>query len=249
MDGRLREGSAAPATRNEMSPAMTTRTEERRSTPGTVELRAKGDGPPAIGGYALKFDTLSQNLGGFVETIAHGALDKTLADGGDVMCRYQHEDHFLLGRTSSDTLTLTLDQVGLLYEVQPPATTYADNVLALVGRGDVKHSSFAMRVMEDDWSFTEQGFPLRTIRALSLVDVAPVVNPAYLDTSTGLRSLAEVRGLDLGAVTAAAKSNTLAELLRAAEATTDNATGTPGETHGLIAIRRRRAELDQRRTS
>ena len=42
---------------------------EIRHTTGTVQLRADADGK-RLGGYALKFNRLSQNLGGFVERIA-----------------------------------------------------------------------------------------------------------------------------------------------------------------------------------
>ena len=53
----------------------------------------------------------------------------------------------------------------------------------------MKWSSFAFRTIEDEWGVTEQGFPLRTLLAVQLVDVAPVNSPAYLDTSVAARSL------------------------------------------------------------
>jgi len=215
-------------------------TTEIRYTSGVVELRASSDGA-RLGGYALKFNKLSRNLGGFVERIAPGALTKTLKDGGDVLCRYQHEDEFLLGRTSSGTLRLSVDEVGLLYEVDLPNTSYARDLEALADRKDVQHSSFAFQLMPggDDWSLTPEGFPLRTLTELHLVDVAPVVNPAYLDTTSGLRSLAESRNLDFDSVRAAAESERLADLLRA-----DVQEDAPGETHAA-AIARKRLALSQ----
>src|SRR5206468_7548061 len=130
---------------------------------------------------------------------------------------YQHEDQFLLGRLVSGTLRLAGDTTGLDYSVDLPDTTYARDIAALAARGDVRYSSFAFRTIDDDWGLSEQGFPLRTLTALQLVDVAPVVTPAYMDTSTGLRSLAEKRGLDLDLVEQAAKADALSELLRAKE--------------------------------
>ena len=217
-------------------------TTEVRYTSGTVELRASEGATIRLGGYALKFNKLSRNLGGFVEQIAPGALTKTLKDGGDVLCRYQHEDGLLLGRTSSGTLRLSVDDVGLLYEVDMPDTSYARDLAALAARGDVRHSSFAFRIMHggDDWSLTPEGFPLRTITELGLEDVAPVVNPAYLDTTSGLRSLAESRHLDFDSVRAAAESERLADLLRV-----DVQEDAPGETHAA-AIARKRLALSQR---
>lgn len=189
-------------------------TTERRSTAGVVELRAAGDSGQRIGGYALLYNRYSQNLGGYVEQCAPGLADKSLADGVDVLCRYQHDSDMLLGRVSAATLRLSADASGVAYEDDLPDTGYARDLAALCLRGDVRHSSFAFRCLEDEWGFTEQGFPLRTLISVQLVDVAPVVTPAYMDTTTGLRSLAERRGLDLDAVTAAAAANRLAELMR-----------------------------------
>ncbi len=211
---------------------------ETRYTAGGVQFRAAGDAPK-LGGYALKFDRQSQNLGGFVERIDPGALTKTLKDGGDVLCRFQHDDALILGRTLSGTLRLDADETGLVYEVDLPDTTTGRDLAALAGRGDVQHSSFAFRTIRDDWGFTDQGFPLRTLLEIQLVDVAPVVQPAYLDTTSGLRALAEARNLDPDAVLAAAASDRLAALLR--EAPTDDA---PGDTHATpVDFKRHRLAL------
>ena len=59
---------------------------ETRFTRDLVAYRAADAGPGKLGGYALKYARQSQNLGGFVEQIAPGALTKTLSDGGDVLC-------------------------------------------------------------------------------------------------------------------------------------------------------------------
>lgn len=192
---------------------MTTTTLEMRATSGTVEVRA-ADGTKRLGGYALVYDRLSQNLGGYVERVLEGALDKTLAENSDVLCRFQHADQFLLGRTSSGTLTLKPDATGLDYTVDVPATDYGENCYALAERGDLRSSSFAFYTVRDDWGLTEQGFPIRTLVEIKLVDVAPVVQPAYPDATAGLRSLAEHRGLDIADITERAQANALAELLR-----------------------------------
>ena len=192
---------------------------ERRYTKGTMEFRASADAtsPGTMVGYALKFNTYSQNLGGFVETIAPGAVDRSLADGLDVLARYNHEDNMLLGRTSSGTLRLAVDETGLRYEVDLPNTTTGRDVAELAARGDVYQSSFAFITMEDEWGYTEQGFPLRTLRSFRLVDVAPVNTPAYLDTTSAMRSLADSRGLSPEQVQAAAAENRLADLMSGGE--------------------------------
>ena len=165
---------------------------ERRYTAVPVELRAGKEGKPAIGGYAAKFNSYSRNLGGFVEIVHPAFFNKSKGDGWpDVMARYNHDDNMLLGTTGGNTLQLRVDETGLDYEVDLPAAR-AD-IGELVARGDVRKSSFAFRTFPggDEWATTDQGYPLRTLLSGQLVDVAPVNSPAYLDTTAGLRSLAE----------------------------------------------------------
>lgn len=185
---------------------------ERRFTAVPVELRARDTGDKRIGGYALKFNTYSRNLGGFVERIAPSFPQKSRGDGWpDIMARYNHDNNMLLGTTDSGTLTLRIDDVGLDYEVLPPQAR--SDVLELVQRGDVRRSSFAWEsgTTEDEWTTTDQGFPLRTLMSGKLVDVAPCNNAiaAYMDTSSALRSLADKMHADLEEVRTLAESNDL----------------------------------------
>lgn len=159
---------------------------ERRYTAAVVELRRDPE-HQKIGGYAAVFNKLSRNLGGFVEQVAPTFFnDSRGRDWPDVRARYNHE--ILLGTTAARTLSLSINETGLLYEVEPPQSR-AD-IIELVARGDVRHSSFAFRMIEDHWSTSDQGYPMRTLVKGQLVDVAPVDDPAYPDATAGLRSLA-----------------------------------------------------------
>jgi HK97 family phage prohead protease len=210
---------------------------ERRETKGTVELRAADAKGKKAGGYAMTFNKRSHNLGGFVERVMPTFPDNTLANGMDVLARYQHDSDYLLGRTVSGTLRLTKDGVGLDYDVDLPDTTYARDLQVLLEREDVRGSSFAFRVAVDGdtWGETESGFPQRDLHQGVIIDVAPVVTPAYPDATSGLRSLAEQRSLDLKTVIEAAHHNELGQLLRS---------GAPKVLDlGAIGIRARRARL------
>lgn len=185
---------------------------ERRGTPLAVEVRASGADARTIGGYAAKFMRMSQDLGGFVEQIDPRFFNKSAGDGWPgVMARYNHDD--LLGTTAAETLRLSLDDTGLVYEVDMLDDAVSDRVYRLVARGDVSQSSFAFYTYEDDWE-VRGGVTVRTLISGKLVDVAPVDQPAYLDTSTGLRSLAEKRGVELDEVQRLAREGDLARLLK-----------------------------------
>jgi HK97 family phage prohead protease len=192
---------------------------ERRSVRGLVEVRA-ADGVMRIGGYAAKFNTRSQNLGGFVETVLPMFFNKSAGDGfPGVMARYNHDDNWLLGTTAGQTLRLGVDGTGLDYEVDLPS--FRSDVFELVQRGDVQKSSFAFITFEDDWSLDENGFPLRSLVSGQLIDVAPVNTPAYTDTSSGLRSLAERREMPVEDVARIAAEGRLSDLLSAAPVVID----------------------------
>jgi uncharacterized protein len=183
---------------------------ERRFVPGPVECRVQSEGE-RIGGYASVFNKLSRNLGGFVERV-----EPTAFNGArqllwpSVVCRYNHSSDMLLGTTAGRTLDLRVDpDMGLWYDVLPPQSR-AD-ILELVKRGDIQHSSFAFRVPPggDEWSVTDQNYPMRSLREVSLVDVAPVLEPAYPDATAGLRSLAARFEADLDEVRSLAADDEL----------------------------------------
>lgn len=164
---------------------------ERRFTKFPPEIRQRKDGLPAtIYGYAAAFGKLSRKLGGFVEQVDPRAFDESKTAGyPDVVCRYNHKDDQLLGTTYARTLKLAIDETGLAYEVEPP-NARAD-VLEYVQRGDVRHSSFAFRVFPggDEWGLSEFNYPMRTLMSVQLVDVAPVLDPAYPDATAGARAM------------------------------------------------------------
>jgi uncharacterized protein len=164
---------------------------ERRFTKFPPEVRQRRDGlPSTIYGYAAAFGKLSRKLGGFVEQVDPRAFDESKTAGyPDVVCRYNHKDDQLLGTTYARTLKLAIDETGLAYEVEPP-NARAD-VLEYVQRGDVRHSSFAFRVFPggDEWGLSEFNYPMRTLMSVQLVDVAPVLDPAYPDATAGARAM------------------------------------------------------------
>jgi hypothetical protein len=186
---------------------------ERRFTSVRVEVRAGVESSLTIGGYAAKFERMSQNLGGFVEKIDRGFFNKSRGDGWPgVVARYNHDDMSLLGTSDAGTLRLGIDDVGLTYDVDLPRSR--GDVHELVQRGDVRQSSFAFVAFEDDWTTSDQGFPLRTLVSGRLLDVAPVNTPAYEDTSVGLRSLAKKFSAPLDEVRALAADNELTRFFK-----------------------------------
>ncbi|VVE28320.1 hypothetical protein PPN31114_03519 [Pandoraea pneumonica] len=167
--------------------------EMRTLTSQPCELRSSSDPakPSVIVGYAAVFNTRSSLIMNmFVEEIAPGAFDDVIGD--DVRALFNHDPNFVLGRTRSGTLSLSLDSRGLAYTITPPDTQMVrDLVLAPMQRGDVSGSSFKFRVAPGGDEWREEGdIVVRTIRRFeALIDVSPVTYPAYEDSHAAQRSL------------------------------------------------------------
>lgn len=136
-----------------------------------------------IEGHAAIFNSYSQDLGGFKEIIEKNAFDTVLKD--DVRALFNHDPNQILGRSTSGTLKLELDEHGLKYRIKMPNTTYANNLLESMKRGDVNQSSFGFIIEDDSWDENNEGEVVRTIKSVSqLFDISPVTYPAYEGTNT-----------------------------------------------------------------
>lgn len=160
---------------------------EIRSFLSATECRLASPESRKLVGHAAVFNQVA-NIGDmFRERIAQGAFKNALAKC-DVVARRNHNPDTLLGRTSSGTLRLWEDEVGLAFELDLPATRDGDDVLVLVKRTDIRGMSFAFWGADDKWTSPED----RTIVDVGdLIDVSPVFNPAYAGTTVALRSRGE----------------------------------------------------------
>lgn len=192
---------------------MAKTTDERRAFTGTIEFRADGDTDgPVAEGYAAVFGRRSVDLGGFTELIDPAAFNKTITEA-DVVALWDHRDEHLLGRVSSGTLRLSVDERGLRYAVDLPDTTTGRDVQELLRRGDVTGSSFGFRTIRDEWHEGDDGAVTRTLLEVALIDVSPVARPAYPDADVALRSFAATVGRDLADVRRAAEARALGSLI------------------------------------
>jgi uncharacterized protein len=162
---------------------------ERRSVAMRVEVRQdEQDRPAVLSGYAAVFGSTTEIAGLFKERIAPGAFADA-AKRDDVRALFNHDSNYVLGRTTSGTLRLVEDERGLRYDVDPPETQWARDLMVSVARGDVSQSSFAFEVTEEEWDYGQRGeMPIRTIKAVKLYDVSPVTYPAYEATTVSARA-------------------------------------------------------------
>jgi uncharacterized protein len=172
------------------------------------EIREDTDGMH-LEGYAALFDSRSENLGGFTETIKPGAFRASLKARNDIKLLWNHDTGAVLGSTRAGTLTLVEDDRGLRVSATLPNTSYGRDASELVRRGDVSAFSFGFSMPArggDEWSSdgTE-----RVLKSVRLHEVSLVAFPAYPETA----GTATVRGLDKIAKRADVDADALADAL------------------------------------
>lgn len=161
---------------------------EVRNTMGKV-MRQADEESRMVEGYALLFDTSSDRLD-FEEVIERSALDGVVGRS-DVFALLNHSrDRGILARSinGEGSLTLEVDEKGLLYRFEAPKTALGDELLENLRRGEINESSFAFTVQSDKWEKKSDGTWKRTISQFDkLYDVSPVYNAAYSKTSVYMR--------------------------------------------------------------
>lgn len=170
---------------------------ETRSMVENIELRSEGDNENYIEGYALKFGTESEDLGGFIETIERGALKDT--DFSDVRALFNHNADQIIARSSAGSLTLDVDDVGLKFKAKIPNTSYGRDLLENLRNGNINQCSFGFKLADngDTIKFDEErSIYKRTLNKISeILDVSVVTYPAYKDSSVApvLRSIDRIK--------------------------------------------------------
>jgi len=179
-----------PATKTKKNESHNDTIERRILPVDDIELRVSDGDEPKLSGYAAKYGKWSLDLGGFVERIKAGAFDEAL-EKCDIRCLKNHDPNLLLGRTTSKTLRLNSNSVGLHFEDDVPGTTTGKDVVEEIRRKDITGCSFSFTVASDEWKYTDDDGPVqRTITKIDeLFDVGPVTYPAYPDTAVAARSL------------------------------------------------------------
>lgn len=194
-------------------------TETRYLPIDTAEVRVAADSlSPRIVGYSIVFNSPSEVLSErgvrFREIVKPSAVAGIL-DGADIRALVDHESRLVLGRSTKGTLRYVVDERGVKVQIDPPNTTYANDLMESMSRGDVSGMSFRFGVSKggDEWDMSGE-VPIRTINQFSAISEFSVVTfPAYPDTEAAVRSLNEYRESQRKALTldAAAERIRLAE--------------------------------------
>lgn len=148
-----------------------------------------------IEGYAIVFNELSEDLGGFREMILPEAINEELINNSDIFYLYNHCDNSTpLARSNHGvgSLELTIDNKGLKYKFNCINSEFYE----LVKRGDLSKSSFAFSLPSDGsgeiWEKNaEYNYLRKIVKIEQLFDCSAVLVPAYSATELYARNLAK----------------------------------------------------------
>ena len=159
-----------------------------------TEFRAAEEGGERyIEGYFIVFDDIYDMGFGMTESVDRHALDNTIHDDIRALC--DHESRIVLGRTSTGSLELRVDDHGLFARIRINQNdSDAVNTWARVQRGDVDQASFGFRIIREDK--TVNGDKIHwTLKDIKLYEITVCTFPAYESTSLSARA-AERKNLE-----------------------------------------------------
>ncbi len=155
----------------------------------TIQTEARSghgdEGQRSVGGVGIIYDDWTEIFPGYKERILSGAVRQD----NIVKSFVNHSPEMVLSTTKSDPpLELKETAGGLEYTSPIPPTSYGNDLTVNLTRGNISGSSFAFSVPKDGHkTWDEDGVFYREIRNLVLYEIGPVTDPAYLQTSAGLR--------------------------------------------------------------
>lgn len=171
-----------------------------------LEIRANEDSKSrTIEGSAIRFNSLSEDLGGFVEEILPEAVSTEFLASQDIVMLFNHSDKAgVLARSKkgNGTLKYTIDTEGVNFQFEARDTALGNEVLGAVKAGDITQCSFAFRVADggDIWTNLGDGMYKRSISKFEIIkDFSVVLYPAYSETNINSRGLEQLKFNELEA--------------------------------------------------
>lgn len=139
-----------------------------------------------IEGYFVRFDDKYQVTDKMFETVSPAAFRNL---NNDVVCLWNHDPNYPLGRMSNGTLDLRVDGVGVFGRVEVnPQDQFAMDAYARIQRGDVKQCSFGFNILQETPIQHDDGNMEWRLDECDLHEISPVTFPAYKTTTVQARS-------------------------------------------------------------
>lgn len=165
--------------------ASESRTYEFRMEPASDGLTLEG--------YAAVYDSPADVVdweGEFTEVIKPGAFARAVRQNPRPVLQFDHGQHPLLGSIPIGAIkSLREDARGLFVSAKLHDNWLTEPVRDAIAEGSITGMSFRFTVPDggDEWSRGDSG-RLRTLHDVDVLELGPVVWPAYADTAVSVRS-------------------------------------------------------------
>jgi len=135
----------------------------------------------------IPYDSPSEDLG-YIEILKPGCFSRAIEKADNILSLWNHDPGMPLASTKSGTLTLIDTRDGLNVRIEPNmTTTWGQNALSAVKRGDISGLSFGFNVKDSGVKWGKNN--VRVIHEVNqLFEVSPVAFPAYSESCVRLRS-------------------------------------------------------------
>lgn len=157
-------------------------------------IRRDDDDGMTLRGHAAVFNrwtTIDSWEGKFQERILPGAFTRTLQGqpAAKVRLQFDHGQHPMIGSLPIGAIKkLSEDNRGLYVEARLSDNWLVQPVRDAIDSGAIDGMSFRFQVLAETWEKEDTDMPERSISEVRLIEVGPVVWPAYAGTDVGVRS-------------------------------------------------------------
>lgn len=158
----------------------------------TLEAECRNDGTYKIGGYVNVTERESELLYSgkrgkwFNEVVKQGAFKRSLNSGKEIPLLLEHDYEKRLADTSN-TLTLTEDQIGLRFD----AEIRDAEVYEKVKNKEINNCSFGFLPVDQEFESVTDLREKRYLKDLELLEISLVQNPAYAGSLVEVRNMNE----------------------------------------------------------
>lgn len=160
--------------------------EIRHYTGRDIAIEERADGKKEIRYYAVLFNELSRNMGGWYERILPTAFEKT--DFEEWTAKKNHDPNLILGASWAGTASYEIDGTGVLARVVVGDTTIWQDTLKEIQRGELRGASFEFNIASEGAKWISEKkddieVDVREINGVGKIwDLSPVIRPAYRGT-------------------------------------------------------------------
>lgn len=136
----------------------------------------------------IPYDSPSEDLG-YTEILKRGCFSRAILKADNILSLWNHDPGMPIASTKSGTLTLNDTADGLNVRIAPNlTTTWGQNALSAVKRGDITGLSFGFNVKDNGIKWTKNHTVGEIHEVNQLFEVSPVAFPAYPSSCVRLRS-------------------------------------------------------------